>query len=142
MLDHLPPHGRTLLYACGQVDYFTVFAIQEVLRLLGIRNLTGNAEHCLNAGAVHNERLTGQEGPFVTIEQALRGDEDRFYLLNGWNGYVTHPPAFHELLQRGDLDAYLVEVQVTESAKALADRLGPDHVLLVRPRRIPCWPWR
>lgn len=137
VLDHLPPHGRTLLYACGQVDYFTIFAVQEVLRLLGVRNLTGNAEHCLNAGAVHNERLTGQEGPFVTIEQGLRGEGDRCYLLNGWNGYVTHPPAFHELLQRPDLDAYLVEVQVTESAKALAERLGPDHVLLVRPRTDP-----
>lgn len=137
VLDHLAPHGRTLLYACGQIDYFTIFAIQEVLRILGVRNLTGNAEHCLNAGAVHNEKLTGQEGPFVTIEQGVRGDGDRFFLLNGWNGYVTHPPAFHELIKRDDVDAYLVEVQVTETAKAVAERLGREHVLLVRPRTDP-----
>lgn len=140
VLEHLAPHGRTLLYACGQIDYFTIFAIQEVMRLLGVRNLTGNAEHCLNAGAVHNETLTGQEGPFVTIDEALRGrdvDADRFYVLNGWNGYVTHPPAFNELIKRRHLNAYLVEVQVTESAKAVAERLGPDHVLLVRPRTDP-----
>jgi ferredoxin-NADP reductase/anaerobic selenocysteine-containing dehydrogenase len=137
VLEHLGSRGRTLLYACGQVDYFTIFAVQEVLRLLGVRNLTGNAEHCLNAGAVHNETLTGQEGPFTTIDQALRGDGERLYLLNGWNGYVTHPPAFQELLRREDLDAYLVEVQVTESAKAIAERLGSDRVLLIRPRTDP-----
>ena len=79
VLDHLGPRGRTLLYACGQIDYFSIFAIQEVMRLLGVRNVTGNAEHCLNAGAVHNERLTGQEGPFVTIDQAVRGDGERLY---------------------------------------------------------------
>src|SRR5262249_57728026 len=69
LLAHRPPGARTLMYACGQVDYFTIFAFQEVFRLLGVRNLTGNAEHCLNAGAVHNEILTGQEGPFLTLEQ-------------------------------------------------------------------------
>jgi len=73
LLEHRPPNGRTLIYACGQIDYFTIFAFQEVFRLLGIRNLTGNAEHCLNAGAVHNEILTGQEGPFLTLESALQG---------------------------------------------------------------------
>lgn len=132
LLKHRPPHGRTLFYACGQVDYFTVFAAQEVLRLLGVRNITGNAEHCLNAGAVHNEMLTGQEGPFLTIDQALNGP-DRFFLLNGWNGLITHPPAFQRILKRGDVDAYLVEVATTESAQALAQKLGPDRVLYVRP---------
>ncbi|MDF1662861.1 MAG: hypothetical protein P1V97_13875, partial [Planctomycetota bacterium] len=73
LLAHRPPNGRTLIYACGQIDYFTIFAFQEVFRLLGVRNLAGNAEHCLNSGAVHNEMLTGQEGPFLTIEQALQG---------------------------------------------------------------------
>lgn len=131
LLAHRPPAGRTLIYACGQVDYFAIFSFQEVFRLLGVRNLAGNAEHCLNAGAVHNEMLTGQEGPFLTLEQGLEGP-GRFYLLNGWNGFITHPPVFGQLLKRGDLDAYLVEVVVTESAKALAARLGPDRVLLVR----------
>lgn len=136
LLSHRPPAGRTLLYACGQIDYFAVFAIQEVLRLLGVRNLTGNAEHCLNAGAVHNEILTGQEGPFLTIAQGLDGP-GRFYLMNGWNGLVSHPPAFYRLLKRPDLDAYLVEVAVTESAMALAAKLGPERVLLVRPGSDP-----
>ncbi|MEY2936871.1 MAG: hypothetical protein RL033_7620 [Pseudomonadota bacterium] len=136
LLAHRMPRGRTLLYASGQVDYFTVFAMQEVLRLLGVRNLTGNAEHCLNAGAVHNEMLTGQEGPFVTIDQALRGP-NRFYLLNGWNGYVSHPPAFKAILSRKDADAYLIEVMVTESAKAVAESLGRERVLLIRPRTDP-----
>jgi anaerobic selenocysteine-containing dehydrogenase len=131
LLAHRPPAGRTLIYACGQVDYFAVFAFQEVYRLLGVGNLTGNAEHCLNAGAVHNEILTGQEGPFLTVEQSLAGP-GRFYLLNGWNGMITHPPIFHQILKRKDLDAYLVEVAVTESAQAVAQRLGPERVLLVR----------
>ena len=136
LLAHRLPRGRTLLYASGQVDYFTVFALQEVLRLLGVRNLTGNAEHCLNAGAVHNEMLTGQEGPFVTIDQALNGPH-RFYLLNGWNGYVSHPPAFKAILSRKDVDVYLIEVMVTESAKAVAEALGRERVLLIRPRTDP-----
>lgn len=136
LLAHRAPAGRTLVYACGQVDYFTVFAMQEVFRLLGVRNLTGNAEHCLNAGAVHNEMLTGQEGPFLTVEQGLQGD-GRVYLLNGWNGFVTHPPAFHAIVRRPDLDAWLVEVMMSESAKALALKLGSERVLLVRPRSDP-----
>lgn len=131
LLAHRPPHGRTLFYGCGQIDYFTVFAAQEVLRLLGVRNLTGNAEHCLNAGAVHNEMLTGQEGPFLTIDQALDGP-GRFFVLNGWNGLITHPPAFQRILKRGDLDAYLVEVATTESAQALTQKLGPERVLYLR----------
>ncbi len=130
LLDHRPTDARTLVYACGQVDYFTIFAFQEVFRLLGITNLAGNAEHCLNAGAVHNELLTGQEGPFLTIDQAMQGN-DRFYLLNGWNGLITHPPAFHQLLKRKDLDAYLVEVAVTESADMFVKRLGEERLLLV-----------
>src|SRR5205085_29847 len=73
LLAHRPEIARTLIYACGQIDYFTIFSFQEVFRLLGVRNLAGNAEHCLNAGAVHNEILTGQEGPFLTIEQAING---------------------------------------------------------------------
>src|SRR5215212_4433927 len=131
LLSHRPPEARTLIYACGQVDYFAIFAMQEVFRLLGVRNLTGNAEHCLNSGAVHNEILTGQEGPFLTIEQSLDGP-GRLFLLNGWNGLITHPPVFHRLLQRKDLDAYLVETIISESARALTEKLGPERVLLVR----------
>lgn len=131
LLSHRPPYGRTLIYACGQVDYFTIFSFQEVFRLLGIRNLAGNAEHCLNAGAVHNEILTGQEGPFLTIEQSLAGN-NHFFLLNGWNGLITHPPVFYQLCKRKEFDAYLIEVVVTESAKMLASKLGAERILLIR----------
>jgi len=137
VLDHRAPYGKTLLYCCGQIDYFTIFALQEVFRLLGVRNLAGNAEHCLNAGASHNEVLTGQEGPFLTIEQAISGEGEHLYLFNGWNGYVTHPPVFLQLLKRKQLDAYLVEVMVTESAKALAKKLGPERILLIKPGTDP-----
>jgi ferredoxin-NADP reductase/anaerobic selenocysteine-containing dehydrogenase len=136
LLAHRAPTGKTLIYGCGQIDYFTVFAMQEVFRLLGIRNLTGNAEHCLNAGAVHNEILTGQEGPFVTIAQAFEGP-DRFYLLNGWNGFITHPPAFAMILKRPDADVFLFEVMETESAKAIAMKFGEDRVILIRPASDP-----
>ncbi|MBI3270631.1 MAG: hypothetical protein HYZ53_16615 [Planctomycetes bacterium] len=131
LLAHRPTSARTLIYACGQVDYFTIFSFQEVFRLLGILNLAGNAEHCLNAGAVHNEILTGQEGPFLTLEQGFDGP-GRFYLLNGWNGYISHPPAFARVMKRKDLDAYMVEVALTESAQVVAAKLGPGRVLFVR----------
>ncbi|MFM9966060.1 MAG: hypothetical protein ACKV2Q_33180 [Planctomycetaceae bacterium] len=131
LIKHRPPDGRTLIYACGQIDYFTIFAFQEVFRLLGIRNLAGNAEHCLNAGAVHNELLTGQEGPFLTVDQGLNGP-NRFYLLNGWNGLISHPPVFAHLFKRPDLTGYLVEVIESESARAFVKRCGEERLLLVR----------
>lgn len=136
LLEHRRGGGKTLVYCSGQLDYFSIFAIQEVFRLLGCRNLTGNAEHCLNAGAVHNEVLTGQEGPFLTLEQAVVGP-GRVFIFNGWNGYITHPPAFSAISQRDDFDAFLIEVQVTETAKALAKKLGPERVLLVKSRSDP-----
>lgn len=131
LIKHRPPNGRTLIYACGQIDYFTIFAFQEVFRLLGIRNLAGNAEHCLNAGAVHNELLTGQEGPFLTVDQGINGP-NRFYLLNGWNGLISHPPVFGQLFKRPDLTGYLVEVIESESARAFVKRCGEERLLLVR----------
>ncbi|MBM3510602.1 MAG: 2Fe-2S iron-sulfur cluster binding domain-containing protein [Alphaproteobacteria bacterium] len=136
LLEHRRGRGKTLLYASGQLDYFAIFAIQEVFRLLGVRNLTGNAEHCLNAGAVHNEILTGQEGPFLTIDASVNGP-GRVFLFNGWNGYVTHPPVYRAIAKREDLDAYLIEVAVTETAMELAKRLGPERILLIRPRSDP-----
>ncbi len=131
LLDHMQPHKRSLVYASGQIDYFAIFAMQEVFRLLGIRNLTGNAEHCLNAGAVHNEMLTGQEGPFLTLDQAMQG-EDRLYILNGWNGVITHPPAFNQLKQKQNLDAYIFEVMESESALEIAKKIGDERVILIK----------
>lgn len=130
VLAHREPDSQVLVYGCGQIDYFTIFALQEVFRLLGVRNLGGNAEHCLNAGAVHNEMLTGQEGPFLTIEQALRGGT--FFVLNGWNGRITHPGVWNPLLARDDFDGYLVDVMWSESAAQLGERLGEDRVLLIK----------
>lgn len=136
VLAHRGARGKILLYCTGQLDYLAIFAIQEVFRLLGVRNLTGNAEHCLNAGASHNELLTGQEGPFLTIEQAIAGP-NRFFLFNGWNGYITHPPPFLEVLKRDDADVFMTEVMVTESVKMVAKRLGTDRILLIRPGADP-----
>ena len=70
--------------------------------------------------------LTGQEGPFLTIEQALQGP-GRFYLLNGWNGLVTHPGVFTPLLAREDFDGYIIDVLVSESGQTMAKRLGDDR---------------
>ena len=136
LLNHRRDLGNTLVYACGQVDYFAIFAVQEVFRLLGVRNLTGNAEHCLNAGAVHNEMLTGQEGPFLTVDQSVNGP-NRCFLFNGWNGSVTHPPVYRAIQRRDDFDAFLVEVAVTETAVEIAKKLGPERVLLIKPRTDP-----
>ncbi|MEE2829888.1 MAG: hypothetical protein VX498_11925, partial [Myxococcota bacterium] len=130
-LDHRDPDTQILLYGCGQIDYFTVFAMQEVFRLLGVRNVAGNAEHCLNAGAVHNEMLTGQEGPFLTFDTALDGP-NRFFILNGWNGMLTHPGVWHRLIQRRDFDGYVIEVMETETARWVGQRLGEERLLLVR----------
>ncbi len=102
-----------------------------MFRLLGIRNLAGNAEHCLNAGAVHNEMLTGQEGPFLTLEAVAQGP-DRFFLFNGWNGLVSHPPAFGQLMKYAGFDGYLIETIVTESALAFVKKHGEERLLLVR----------
>jgi len=133
ILDHRDPGTQILVYGCGQIDYFTVFALQEVFRLLGVRNLAGNAEHCLNAGAVHNEILTGQEGPFLTFENALSG-ENRFYLFNGWNGLVSHPGAWSKLAPDPMLDAYVIDVMESETAQEVRRLLGEERVILVRPR--------
>ncbi len=136
ILDHRSPDTQILVYGCGQIDYFTIFAFQEVFRLLGARNLAGNAEHCLNSGAVHNELLTGQEGPFLTFESAFEG-LGRFYILNGWNGLVTHPGAYWALVQRKDFDGYLIDVLESETARDVARRLGDDRVLYVRSNSDP-----
>lgn len=136
LLQHRGERGRTLLYASGQVDYFAVFAIQEVFRLLGCLNMTGNAEHCLNSGAMFAQVLTGAPGPVLTQESAIKG-ENRFYIWNGWNGFIAHPPIFAAMTKRPDCDAFLVEVQVTETAKAVAKQLGKERVLMIRPRADP-----
>ncbi len=131
LLAHRPPQGRTLTYACGQIDYFTVFAMQEVFRLLGVRNIGGNAEHCLNSEAKHQELQTGQEGPYLTVGQCLE-TQNSFFLFNGWNGRITHPPVFRAITRNEAFDGYIIDVMQTESADAVAEHLGSDRVLYVR----------
>lgn len=131
VLEHRPPRARTLLYASGQLDYFAVFAMQEVFRLLGVRNMTSNCEHGYLSGGIYKAFVAGQPGPFVTIAQALNQPQG-LYLLSGWNGAVTHPPVFQALLQQPDLDVWLVDVMHTETAKQLSNHVGPERVLLIR----------
>lgn len=136
LLEHRPPEGRTLVYCSGQADYFAFFAFQDVLRLLGIRSMTGNGEHCVNSTAVHNQILTGQEGPYLTLKAAIEGP-DRFYLMNGWNGMITHSPVFHALSRRKDFDGYVIECTVTATGKAVASKIGAEKILLVKPGSDP-----
>lgn len=135
LLAHRPPYGRTLVYLDGQLDYFAHFALQEVGRLLGIRVLEGSV--ALGARALSEGALfqLGSEVPSVAIDMALNGTQ-RLFILNGWNGFVTHLPLFERLLQACEQEGnqvYLIETRVSESAKVLAERLGPERVLLVRP---------
>jgi len=133
LLKHRIRNRRTLVYAAGQIDYFAIFAMQDVFRPLGIRNITGNAEHCLNAGAVHNELLTGQEGPFLTIEQIMTGS-NHVFIFNGWNGCITHPPIYNQLCQKPDLDAFLFDVMETETVLGLSEIFGEQQISMIRSR--------
>ncbi|PIQ23609.1 hypothetical protein COW36_14185 [bacterium (Candidatus Blackallbacteria) CG17_big_fil_post_rev_8_21_14_2_50_48_46] len=131
LLAYRPPYGRTLVYAGGDLDYFDQFAMHEVFRLLGVRNLTGTNEFGLRAAARCLELQAGEESPLVTLDQALEGP-DRLFLLSGWNGFVSHLPVFNRLVLKEELDAWLIETCVTESAKILAARLSPERILLIR----------
>lgn len=132
LLAHRPPYGRTLVYADESVDLFGIFALQETCRLLGVRNLYGSAIWGPQAVGVGATLQRGQEAPILTLDQALDGDS-RLFLLNGWNGFVTHLPMFERLLQVQDLDVWLITVMTTETAKVLADKLGSERILLVKP---------
>lgn len=131
VLEHRPPRARTLIYGSGRLDYFGVFAIQEVFRLLGVRNMTSNCEHGYLAGGSYLTHLAGAPIPLMTLEQATTSP-DAFYLLSGWNGLVTHPPVFEALLERPDFDGYYIDVMMTESAREIARRFGPERVIILR----------
>lgn len=131
LLAHKNDHSRILVYASAQLDYFAIFAIQEVFRLLGVRNIAANSEHSLNSMALSNECLTGQEGPLLTQDQCFKGP-NRLYLLSGWNGAVTHGAAFESLMKKDSADVYLVDVMETESAQVLIKKQGYDNVLLIK----------
>ncbi len=132
VLDHRPPRARTLIYASGQIDYFAVFALQEVFRLLGVRNMTSNCEHGYLSGGLYQTFIAGQPAPFVSIQQALQ-QPNGIFLMNGWNGYVTHPPIFKALLKKQLPNIWLIDVMMTESAQLITSQLGPGRVLIIRP---------
>ena len=93
LLAHRAPKGKVLIYACGQIDYFTIFAMQEVFRLLGVRSLTGNAEHCLNAGAVHNEVLTGRKARFSRPRRHSTGPAASIFSTGGTDSSRIRRPS-------------------------------------------------
>lgn len=132
LLAHRPPFGRTLVYADDSVDLFGLFALQEVGRLLGIRNLHASAIWGPEAVAASALRQRGHLTPGLSAEQVFAGG-DRLFLLNGWNGFVTHLPLFERLLNQPDCDAWLISVMTTETAKVLADKLGAERILLILP---------
>lgn len=132
LLAHRPPYGRTLVYADESLDIFGIFALQEVGRLLGIRNLYGSiiwGPQAVGQGATLQR---GNEAPLLTPEQVFKGSR-RLFLLNGWNGFITHLPLFERLLEVEDLDAWLISVMTTETAKVLASKLGAERILLIKP---------
>ena len=131
VLEHRPPRARTLIYGSGQLDYFSVFALQEVFRLLGVRNMTSNCEHGYLAGGTYKTLLGGEAYPFMTIQDALTAPH-ALYILSGWNGEITHPPIFSGLMARTDLDAYFLDVMHSESAYTLTQKLGPERILPLR----------
>lgn len=131
VLEHRPPRARTLIYGSGRLDYFAVFAIQEVFRLLGVRNMTSNCEHGYLAAGSYMSHLAGAPAPFVNLEQATTAP-NAFYLLSGWNGMVSHPPVFDAILSREDFDGYYIDVMMTESAREIARRFGPERVIILR----------
>ena len=85
--------------------------------------------------------LTGQEGPFLTLNQSVSGD-NRLFFMNGWNGHITYPPAYRSVIKREELDAYIIEVMVSESVVEIAKGLDASHVLLIKPGSDPYLPWR
>lgn len=132
MLAHRPPYGRTLIYADGNLDYFGHFALQEMARLLGVRNLYGSTIWSSQALASGAEIQRGVASPFMTLEECLAA-EQAVFILNGANPYLTHPLWFEQVLQSQPLDLWLIDVLVSETAAVIADRLSPDRILLIRP---------
>lgn len=132
LLAHRPPYGRTLVYMDGDCDYFAHFALQEVGRLLGIRNLHGSNAWGPQALAQAAKYQQGSDAPYLTANEAFDGPH-RLFILNHWNGYLTHLPLFDKLSRTPELNAYLIVSQVSETAKALSEELGPERILLVRP---------
>lgn len=131
ILEHRPQRARTSVYASGRLDYFAVFAIQEVFRLLGVRNMTSNSELGYLSGALYQTFLGGQPVPFVSIEEAQQQAQG-LYIFGGWNGSITHPPVFEGILAQQPLDAYVIDVMMTESAQRIAAQLGPERVVIIR----------
>ncbi len=132
LLAHRPPYGRTLIYADGNLDYFGHFGLQEMARLLGVRNLYGSTIWSSQALASGAEIQRGVASPFMTLEQCLQAEQPVF-IINGANPYLTHPLWFEKILQTQPLDLWVIDVMVTETATLVADHLSAERILLIRP---------
>lgn len=130
LLAHRPPYGRTLLYADGDLDLFDHFALQEVGRLLGIRNLYGSsiwASEALAAGhALIQDPVQHSLEDILSLEAPL-------FILNGWNGLIHHPVAFEKLAAHPTAQLWLIDSLMTESAKYLLAQHPRCEVMLIRP---------
>ncbi|MGV3523989.1 MAG: hypothetical protein ACO1RX_07180 [Candidatus Sericytochromatia bacterium] len=133
LLQHRPPYGRTLVYADGDVDLFGIFALQETLRILGVRNLQASPVWGSLAQAEGARWQHGNAQPSLNLETALAGP-GRCWILSGWNGLITHLPVMDQLLNQPDLDVWVIDVMVSETAQMLAEHVGTTaQTLLVRP---------
>lgn len=132
LLAHRPPYGRTLIYADGNLDYFAHFALQEMARLLGVRNLYGSTIWSSQALASGAEIQRGVASPFMSLEDCLQAEQPVF-ILNGANPYLTHPLWFEKIMKTQPLNLWVIDVLVTETAAVIADRLSPERILLIRP---------
>lgn len=130
LLAHRPPYGRTLVYADGDLDLFDYFALQEVGRLLGIRNLHGSSSWGAEALATGQALLKTQV--HHTLEDILSLSQPVF-LFNGWNGLIHHPVAFEKLVEHPTAHIWIIDSLMQESAKYLLAQHPRCEVMLIRP---------
>lgn len=130
LLAHRPPYGRTLVYADGNLDLFDYFSLQEVGRLLGIRNLHGSSIWGAEALATGQALLKTEV--HHTLEEVLSLERPTF-LFNGWNGLIHHPVAFEKLAEHPTAHIWVIDSLMQESVKYLLAQHPRCEVLLIRP---------
>lgn len=130
LLAHRPPYGRTLVYADGDLDLFDYFALQEVGRLLGVRNLHGSSVWGAEALATGQDLLQTQV--HHSLDDLLSMSQPVF-LFNGWNGLIHHPVAFEKLAEHPTAQIWIIDSLMQESAKYLLAQHSRCEVMLIRP---------
>lgn len=130
LLAHRPPYGRTLVYADGDLDLFDYFALQEVGRLLGIRNLHGSSVWGAEALAAGQSLLNSSVHNTLDDLLAMR---QPVFLFNGWNGLIHHPVAFEKLAEHPTAQIWIIDSLMQESAKYLLAQHPRCEVMLIRP---------